>query len=98
MKTKQQQQICTRIINENIKRVMANESLTISLRELKCDCRFMDFYNHWCDVKFGSRNKQYYQKPEVKARIKEYHQKPEVKAKVKEYKKQYYQSRKQKTK
>ena len=90
-------QICIIKINENIRAVENNQPLTMPLRELKNDCRFMKFYNDFNDIKYGSLskarmkeyNKEYYQRPEAKAKRKEYYQRPEIKAKQKEYKKEY---------
>jgi len=90
---KKQEKICMIKINENIRAVENNQPLTMPLRELKNDCRFMKFYNDFNDIKYGSlskaKRKEYNQRPEIKAKQKEYnkkyYQRPEIKAKHKEY-------------
>ena len=53
-------QICSRIINENIRAVETDMPLTMPLTELNADCRFKQFYNNFCDNKYGSKRKAYY--------------------------------------
>ena len=98
-KEETKQVICTRIINKNIRNVMLDKPLTISLKELNQDCRFKQFYNDWFNIKnkkkIREERKEYYQKLEVKERKriynKAYFQKPEVKERMKEYFKTYNQ-------
>ncbi len=60
------EQICIRVINENIKNVMGNRALTMPLRKLNRDCRFKKMYFAYCDMTEGdlkkARNKKYNQK------------------------------------
>ena len=74
--------ICTRIINENIQAVETNQPLSLSLRELKTDCRFMQFYNDFFNIRHKKEIKD-----EVKNKMREYYQRPEVKKKKREYNK-----------
>ena len=90
--------ICIREINNNINRVMTNQPLTRPLRVLNKSCEFKKRYNAYCDIVEGdlkkAKQREYSQKPEVKAKQREYHQKyyqkPEVKAKQREYNKIKY--------
>ena len=101
---------CIREVNENLRLVEEGKPLTKSLRYLNQSCQFSKRYKILCQIKGedcvlfqghklkgfnGFKSKEYYQKPEVKARMKEwqkeYNQKPEVKARMKEYHKEYYQ-------
>ena len=97
--------VCRREINENIRKIYAGEELTRSLKTLNCDCEFRKEYDKFCLVQEGKPideqikrreyQREYAQKPEVKARKREYQreyqQKPEVKARIKEYKREYAQ-------
>ena len=68
---------------------MEGKALTMPLRRLNKDCKFRKMYDAYCDLKEGDlekqKQKEYSQRPEVKAKQKEYQQRPEVKAKQKEY-------------
>ena len=86
---KMNKEICIIKINENIRAVETDQPLTLPLRELKHDCRFMQFYNDFYDIKNEDRIKE-----EIKAKKKEYQQRPEVKAHIKEIKHQYYLKKK----
>ena len=48
-----------RIIRENINRVESGQELTLTLKELKSSYEFMNFYNDFCDIKYGSPRKEY---------------------------------------
>ena len=93
--------ICIREINQNIKNVFEGKPLTRPLRVLNQNCEFKKRYDIACDLKEGDLvrarrkeyMKEYYQKPEVKAKKKEYYQKPEVKARMKEYNQKRYQQK-----
>jgi dipeptidase len=89
--------ICIREINENIRRVYSGEPLTRSLKELNCNCNFREEYNKFCLIQEGEpidskRNKRrlYQQRPYVKERNREYAQRPEIKEKSREYLRKYY--------
>jgi dipeptidase len=88
--------ICIREINENIRRVYSGEPLTRSLKELNCNCNFREEYNKFCLIQEGEpidskRNKRrlYQQRPYVKERNREYAQRPEIKEKRKIYQRKY---------
>ena len=90
-------QICIVKINENIRAVEQGQPLTLPLHELKCDCRFMKFYNDFYNIKNADRiaKEEQQKKEKVKARQKAYqkayYQRSEVKARQKAYQKAYYQ-------
>ena len=89
--TEEVSKICVRKINENIRAVEQGKSLTLPLRELKWDCRFMKFYNDFYNIKNADRiaKEEQQKKEQVKARqrarMKAYNQRPEVKARQRAY-------------
>ena len=91
--TEEVSKICVRKINENIRAVEQGKSLTIPLRELKWDCRFMKFYNDFYNIKNADRiaKEEQQKKEQVKARQRAYEQRPEVKARKRAYHKAYNQ-------
>ena len=85
--------ICIREINENIRRIFNNQSLTRPLATLNRNCEFKKRY----EISFDLRNEEkikkevkekarkYQQKPEVKEKTRKYQQKPEVKERIRKY-------------
>ena len=75
--------ICIREINDNIKRVITNQPLTRPLKVLNRNCKFRKMYDAYCDIFEGDLNKakmrEYRQKPEIKAKRREYYQKNKAK-------------------
>lgn len=80
-------EICTRTINENIRRVELGEELTLPLSVLNHSCKFKKFYEEYDKQLRGIRNN--YEKGKDKDYHKKYHQRPEVKARKKEYFNEY---------
>ena len=68
--------LCIREINENIRNVFEGKALTRPLATLNRNCEFKKRYNIACDLKEGDlakqKQKEYYQRPEVKQKRKEY--------------------------
>lgn len=93
--------ICTREVNENIRRVEVGQPLTRSLSILNQDCRFREKYEerdkviHREEIKQEKlrKNKEDYVKYKRYYREynKEYSKKPEVKARKKKYHRKYYE-------
>ena len=91
-----QEKPCIREVNENLRLVEEGKPLNKSLRYLNQSCQFKKRFDILMDIKFGKTEevkakikeyeKEYYQRPEVKARLK---------AKYREYQKEYYQKKKQ---
>jgi len=89
-----EQQICTRIINENIQKVKLGEALTMPLKELNYDCRFKDFYNEFCNIQEGLEPDTDIRKIEIAKRHKAYREKN--KDKIAKIGKAYYEKNKDK--
>jgi len=46
-------EICILTIRDNINRVESGRDLTMPLHRLRTNCKFNDFYNDFCDMKYG---------------------------------------------
>ena len=96
--------LCEAEVRKNLVLAEIGEPLTLPLARLNKSCEFKKEWDRIQDKWHGSNTKakqkeyqkEYYQRPEVKAKQKEYNQRPEIKAKQKEYQKEYYEGNKNK--
>ncbi|MFW6129980.1 MAG: hypothetical protein ACOC56_02275, partial [Atribacterota bacterium] len=85
MKDVDDKPICIKEVRENLNRVELGMELTRPLKQLNTHCEFRKKYEEWCNIQDGLDEGTDIKKIEQKIKIREYYQKPEVKAKIREY-------------